>query len=179
MAGSQLAHYGPIRQLSRGRIAPRPERISHRTLEAALKPDKPFWDRDYGFGLVAVAFPAKSQFRVDTDAEVAELLAWVIDKALPALDRMRPVRTLDQFLSTVDPAGQFRDMPFDSFTALICAHLTCNPRLAELERRLRVVAKQSDDAPFSRMQTKHLDRLLAFAITSSRSMGRLHSRRRA
>jgi len=134
----------------------------HNILTAALGPDVQLRERDYIFELGMIDFDTKSDFYLETTPEIEELFDWLTHRALPLLDKARTVRGLDRYYSEMPKDGQWRDVPIDSFAALICAHLTGNACFSELEQRLRAQVKFNDHNRNSDMRTEHLDRLLVY-----------------
>jgi hypothetical protein len=133
----------------------------HAILAAALGPEVELRETDYFFLLTTLSSPPRSKFYLDTDGEIEDVFDWLERKAMPVLEQIRTVPGLDRFYNEVPDDVNWRDKPIEQFTALICAHLTGNPRFVELGRRLRELAKRNDSNPKSTMRTEHLDRLLA------------------
>jgi len=134
----------------------------HNILTAALGPDVQLRERDYSFELAMIDYDTKSTFYLQPEAQIEELFDWLTHRALPLLDKARTVRGLDRYYSEMPKDGQWRDVPIDSFAALICAHLTGNACFSELEQRLRAQVKFNDHNRNSDMRTEHLDRLLVY-----------------
>ena len=133
-------------------------------LTAVLGPEVSHWEweKDYHLYLQMLGFPKRSRFYVDTPEQIEEMFAMLESAGLPLLDRVRTVAGLDRMYSEAPDTAEWHGARDRRFTALICAHLTRNPRFAEWEARVREFVKKDDENLRSPYRTDNLERLLAY-----------------
>ncbi|WP_341912186.1 hypothetical protein [Polaromonas sp. YR568] len=105
---------------------------------------------NYEFGLNDVEWPRRSPFLIDTQQHIEELNDWLLNKAIPLLDRVRTVEGLNWLMNHPDMEFLGRYLREVEYTSLITAWLTKNPCFEERVRRFAQIEAEEAQRPNGR-----------------------------